>query len=64
MYNPIFISDNINKLKSNTTKFCGHCKLEKNKEEFNNSDSWCIRCKREYNKNYYRSHKKERKNEN
>jgi len=56
--NPIYISTIINKIKDPTKKVCGHCKLEKNKEEFNNSDSWCIRCKREYNKNYYRSHKK------
>ena len=63
--NPIFISDNINKLKSNTTKFCGHCKLEKLKEEFHKDKSKidglqtiCKVCVKEYyQKN--KEHKKE-----
>jgi len=66
--NPIFVSDNINKLKSNTTKFCGHCKLEKLKEEFNKNKSdidglqtICRACKKEYNKKYHEENKEHRK---
>lgn len=56
--NPIYISTIINKIKDPNHKICGHCKLEKPKEEFNNLSSWCLRCTREYNRNYYHSHKK------
>jgi len=76
--NPIFVSDNINKLKSNTTKFCGHCKLEKNKEEFNKNKSEidglqtiCKVCVKEYyqknkenKKEYYQKNKENKKEYN
>jgi hypothetical protein len=67
--NPIFVSDNINKLKSNTTKFCGHCKMEKdliefykNKYEIDGLRAICKVCVKEYNdKNKEKAKKMTRK---
>jgi hypothetical protein len=66
--NPIFVSDNINKLKSNTTKFCVHCKLEKPKEEFHKNKSKidglqpvCKVCVKEYYQKYYEKNKEKAK---
>ena len=76
--NPIFVSDNINKLKSNTTKFCGHCKMEKdliefykNKYEIDGLRAICKVCVKEYNdknkekaKEYYEKNKEKAKEYN